>query len=137
MPLPPFLFRSPQHWTQEHIQTLQAERCYVPTRNLRIAEFLPPDGNQGKSTHVSCLRFAYTPIEFEELAAELAQPTKEDLVEFAKRRSLFRKNTFHPFFVRMYEVTKPNSTSQSCRRAISDLLNILLSNASAVRTLLG
>ncbi|OQV10638.1 hypothetical protein CLAIMM_14605 [Cladophialophora immunda] len=135
MPLPTFLLQPPKRWTPEQVQTLQTERSYVPTGKLRIAEFLPPDGNEGKSTRVSTVLSAHTHIEFEELAAEFVLPTKEHLLEFAQQRSRYRNNRFHPFFVRIYDATKSNSSSQSYRRAISDLLDILLSNASAARTL--
>jgi len=118
--LPIFLLQSPKHWTFEDLQTVQVERCHVSIRELRIGNFLPRDGNE----------------EFEELAAELTRLTKEDLLDLANQRSTYRKNIFHPFFLRLYDVTKPNSTFRSCKSAMSELLNILLSNASAVQKLL-
>ena len=92
-----------------------------------------------KGSPLASLPYSYhtdAPTEFEELAAELTRLTKEDLLDLANQRSIYRKNIFHPFFLRLYDVTKPNSTSRSCKSAMSELLNILLSNASAVQKLL-
>lgn len=96
------------------------------------SRFLPPDGNEGKKPQIFVLLLTHISVEFEELAAELTQPTKEDLLDLASRRSFFRKNRLHPFFLRLCDATKPDPTSRSSEMAISDLLDILLSSVSAI-----
>ena len=71
--------------------------------------------------------------DFEALAKEFVKPTKNDLVDYAREGSSYRRNIFHPVFLRLSEAAKPINYAKASHCAMSSLFEVLVSSLEDMR----